>query len=64
MIDKQPKDDFCNSAVNRQKFDDTMTKLEQQVLESPDDLGPHVLGARQSVTALFLSKSALSGQLK
>jgi len=45
-------------------FDDTMKKLEMQALENADPPGPHILGARQSITALFLSKTALSGQLK
>lgn len=57
-------DHFYNSSLNRRNFDDTMNQLEQQVLESPSDLGPHILGARQSISALFLSKTALSGQLK
>jgi len=41
-----------------------MKKLEMQALEGSGALGPHMLGARQSITALFLSKSALSGQIK
>jgi len=41
-----------------------MKKMEQQILEGSDGTGPHVLGARQSISALFLSKTALSGQLK
>jgi len=41
-----------------------MKKLEKQALEGSDDTGPHILGARQSISALFLSKSALSGTLK
>jgi len=60
----QLRDDFYNSAANRHKFDDAMKKIEQQVLEGSEETGPHILGARQSITALFLSKTALSGQLK
>jgi len=41
-----------------------MKKLEMQANEGADTTGPHILGARQSISALFLSKTALSGQLK
>ena len=64
LQDRQSRDDFYNGAANRHIFDDAMRKKEQQVLEGSDETGPHILGARQSISALFLSKTALSGQLK
>jgi WD40 repeat protein len=61
-IDEEKRDQFGEHVMSHEKFDSALTRLEEEAIGLNSDSPGHCLGSRQSISALFLSRSLMPSQ--